>query len=167
MYCQVLNCGCKLVAVESKSLGKKCLHSAPSELEYLHRVVRAVPRTGCMEIETNQGHVSMILKELGIDAGVKGKDLPSVKMTAVELGQVAATAALTGEKVWQYQSLLMRIACLSLDRADLLESVRNTLSQMQEDSQQQFCCKGFCGKFGEEALGVSRFRVQQYVVYEA
>eukprot|EP00971_Amphidinium_carterae_P262138 5199547-Amphidinium_carterae.1 len=51
-----------------------------------------------MEIEADQRHVDMILKELGVDAGVKGKDLPSVKMSAAELGQVAATPALTGEK---------------------------------------------------------------------
>eukprot|EP00971_Amphidinium_carterae_P206135 4090938-Amphidinium_carterae.1 len=45
--------------------------SAPRELEYLRRVIRAVPETGCMEIEAVQRHVSMILKELGIDAGFR------------------------------------------------------------------------------------------------
>eukprot|EP00971_Amphidinium_carterae_P171177 3392692-Amphidinium_carterae.2 len=43
--------------------------SAPQELQYLHRVIRAVPETGTMEIEADQRHVDMILKELGIDAG--------------------------------------------------------------------------------------------------
>eukprot|EP00971_Amphidinium_carterae_P097226 1924096-Amphidinium_carterae.1 len=42
---------------------------APRELQYLHRVIRAVPETGTMEIEADQRHVDMILKELGIDAG--------------------------------------------------------------------------------------------------
>eukprot|EP00971_Amphidinium_carterae_P277150 5499766-Amphidinium_carterae.4 len=69
-------------------------------------------------MEADQRHVDMILKVLGIDAGVRGKDLPSVKMSAAEPAQVAATA-LTGEKVRKYRSLVMRIACLSLDRADL------------------------------------------------
>eukprot|EP00971_Amphidinium_carterae_P201460 3997400-Amphidinium_carterae.2 len=50
------------------------------------------------------------LRKLGIDAGVRGKYLPSVKMTAAELGPAAATAALTGEKVRKYRSLVMRIA---------------------------------------------------------
>eukprot|EP00971_Amphidinium_carterae_P097626 1931942-Amphidinium_carterae.1 len=66
-----------------------------------------------MGIKADQRHVDMILRELGclgIDAGVRGKYLPSVKMTAAELGQVAATAALTGEKVRKYRSLVMRIA---------------------------------------------------------
>eukprot|EP00971_Amphidinium_carterae_P246773 4901143-Amphidinium_carterae.1 len=85
-----------------------------------------------MEIEADQRHVSMILKELGIDAGFRGKDQLSVKMTAAELSQVAATAALTGERVRQYRSLAMRIAYLSLDRADLLESARHMASQMKE-----------------------------------
>eukprot|EP00971_Amphidinium_carterae_P160522 3182321-Amphidinium_carterae.1 len=49
--------------------------SAPWELQYLHRVIRAVPETGTMEIEAAQRHDDMILKELGIDAGVRGKDL--------------------------------------------------------------------------------------------
>eukprot|EP00971_Amphidinium_carterae_P137549 2725978-Amphidinium_carterae.1 len=50
-----------------------------------------------MEIEADQRHVSVILKGLGIDAG------PSVKMTAAEL---------------EYRFLVMRIAYLSLDRAE-------------------------------------------------
>eukprot|EP00971_Amphidinium_carterae_P302899 6018315-Amphidinium_carterae.1 len=83
--------------------------SAPRELEYLRRVIRAVPETGCMEIEADQRHVSMILKELGMDAGFRGKDQPSVKWTAAELLQAAGTPALKGERVRQYRSIVMRI----------------------------------------------------------
>eukprot|EP00971_Amphidinium_carterae_P246349 4892931-Amphidinium_carterae.2 len=102
-------------------------------------VIRAVPQTGAMEIEADQRHVDMILRELGIDAGVRGKYLPSVKMTAVERGQVAATAALTGEKVWKYRSFVMRIAYLSLDRADLLECVRHIPCQINEPREGDWC----------------------------
>eukprot|EP00971_Amphidinium_carterae_P089022 1762091-Amphidinium_carterae.1 len=75
-----------------------------------------------MEIEADQRHVGMILRELGLEPGSRGKDVPVVEMTAAELSQVAATAALTGSRVKHYRSLVMRIAYLSLDRADLLES---------------------------------------------
>eukprot|EP00971_Amphidinium_carterae_P229814 4560347-Amphidinium_carterae.1 len=53
-------------------------------------------------------------------------------MTVAELNQVAATAALVGSRVKQYRSIVMRIAYLSLDRTDLLESVRHMASQMKE-----------------------------------
>eukprot|EP00971_Amphidinium_carterae_P048482 955514-Amphidinium_carterae.2 len=53
-------------------------------------------------------------------------------MPAAELSRVAATAALIGFRVKQHRSLVMRIAYLSLDRADLLESVRHMASQMKE-----------------------------------
>eukprot|EP00971_Amphidinium_carterae_P064556 1279022-Amphidinium_carterae.1 len=69
-------------------------HPGPRELVYLHRVIRAVPETGCMEIESDQRHVGMIVRELGLEPGSRGKDVPSIKMTIAELNQVAATAAL-------------------------------------------------------------------------
>eukprot|EP00971_Amphidinium_carterae_P194676 3863151-Amphidinium_carterae.1 len=111
---------------------------APQELEYLHRVIRALPQTGAMEIEADQRHADVILRELGIDAEVRGKELPSVKMAAAELGQVAAPAALAGETVRKYRSLVMRSAYLSLDRA-LLECVRHMASQMTEPREGDWC----------------------------
>eukprot|EP00971_Amphidinium_carterae_P314073 6242561-Amphidinium_carterae.1 len=60
-------------------------------------------------------------------------------MTAAELSQVAATAALTGSGVKQYQSVVMRIVYLSLDRADLLETVRHMASQMKEPREGDWC----------------------------
>eukprot|EP00971_Amphidinium_carterae_P088740 1755939-Amphidinium_carterae.1 len=53
-------------------------------------------------------------------------------MIVAELNQVAAAAALVGSRIKQYRSIVMRIAYLSLDRADILESVRHMASQMKE-----------------------------------
>eukprot|EP00971_Amphidinium_carterae_P023795 469065-Amphidinium_carterae.1 len=70
--------------------------AAPQELQYLHRVVMAVPESGQMEIEADQ---------LGLEAGFGGKDLPSVKQTATELSQVAVSAAMIPDRVRKYRSL--------------------------------------------------------------
>eukprot|EP00971_Amphidinium_carterae_P073557 1454433-Amphidinium_carterae.1 len=48
-----------------------------------------------MEIEADQRHVTMVLRELGLDAGhCKGKDLANVKLTAQELEEIDKTPVL-------------------------------------------------------------------------
>eukprot|EP00971_Amphidinium_carterae_P263546 5228508-Amphidinium_carterae.1 len=52
----------------------------------LNSVIRAVPETQSMEIEADQHHVTMVLREVGLDASIcKGKDSTVVKMTSQEL----------------------------------------------------------------------------------
>eukprot|EP00971_Amphidinium_carterae_P135940 2693676-Amphidinium_carterae.1 len=86
-----------------------------------------------MEIEADQRHVTMVLRELGLDAGhCKGKDLANVKLTAQESEEIDKTPVLLGDRAKQYRSLVMRIAYLSQDRVDLLESVRHMASRMKD-----------------------------------
>eukprot|EP00971_Amphidinium_carterae_P216949 4306758-Amphidinium_carterae.1 len=99
--------------------------TAPRELEYFHRVTRAVPETQSMEIATDQRHIAMIWKELGLDERSSSKDLPSVKLLASELNQLAESSAMSGERIRQYRSLVMRIVYLSIYSADLFECVRH------------------------------------------
>eukprot|EP00971_Amphidinium_carterae_P223330 4431329-Amphidinium_carterae.1 len=107
--------------------------AASQELVYLNRVIRAVPETQSMEIEADQRHVNMVLRELGLDtSNCKGKDLANVKLTAQELEEIEKTPVLLGDRAKQYRSLAMRIAYLSQDRVDLLESVRHMASRMKD-----------------------------------
>eukprot|EP00971_Amphidinium_carterae_P025457 502466-Amphidinium_carterae.1 len=118
---------CVWLAYPSASPGADPL--APQDMQYLHRVMRAVPATQSMEIECDQRHIAMMWKELELETGAKGKDLPSVKLSAVELGQIAATAAMTPDRVRKYRSLVMRIAYLSVDRVGATHGVPDEGSQ--------------------------------------
>eukprot|EP00971_Amphidinium_carterae_P254640 5055152-Amphidinium_carterae.1 len=125
--------GCiSLVGDASPSALPDAHPSAPQEMQYLHRVIRAVLLSPWRSIDCDQRHIAMIWKELELETGAEGKDLPSVKLSAVELGQIAATAAMTPERVRKYRSLVMRIAYLSLARVDLLECVRHMASRMKD-----------------------------------
>eukprot|EP00971_Amphidinium_carterae_P205207 4072537-Amphidinium_carterae.1 len=61
--------------------------SASQELKYLHRVIA--------DSSGRRPPLSPWRLKFELETGANGKDLPSVKLSAVELGQIAATAAMT------------------------------------------------------------------------
>eukprot|EP00971_Amphidinium_carterae_P338040 6475199-Amphidinium_carterae.1 len=90
------------------------------EMEFLHRVLRCCTKTLSVEIESDQRHVSKLWQELGMDPkSTKSRDTPAIKQTAVEAEKAMQSPLLVGKWVTQYRSIVMRIAYLSLDRADL------------------------------------------------
>ena len=100
----------------------------------LNRVLRYMeesPGRPRMEVEADDRHVQILVKELGLSKG-KGVDTPAVKKK-YEIAIVESQShALGPEMSSKLRSLVMRSAYLAQDRADIGEAVKRLSRRMQE-----------------------------------
>ena len=101
-------------------------------MTFLNRVFRYCPgNRPAVELEADQRHVELILKELNLQNESKGVDVPSVKRSADDVIAEQSLPVMPLEDVRRYRSVVMRAAYLSLDRPDIAESVKQCSRRMQ------------------------------------
>ncbi|CAK0906615.1 unnamed protein product, partial [Prorocentrum cordatum] len=102
------------------------------EVVFLNRVLRYVDgSTPAVEIESDQRHVELLIKELGLENESKGLDVPSVKKTEADIDYEAKLSTLPLDEVRRYRSVVMRAAYLTLDRPDIVDAVKQCSRRMQ------------------------------------
>jgi len=102
------------------------------EVVFLNRVLRYVPGTSpAIEIESDQRHIEMLVKELGLEQESKGLDVPAVKRTDADMDAEAKLPTLPLDEVRRYRSVVMRAAYLTLDRPDIVDAVKQCSRKMQ------------------------------------
>ena len=114
--------------------------SSQQEAVILNRIVRNVPPNStnrmAMEIETDQRHVDILLREHGLDdSRSKGVDTPRVKKSESQVFAGLESLPLDREGVRLYRSGTMRISYLGQDRADVQEAAKCLSRRMQSPTQ--------------------------------
>ena len=95
------------------------------EVVFLNRVLRYVPGTSpAIEIESDQRHIEVLIKELGLEQESKGSDMPAVKKTDADIDAESSLPTLPLDEVRRYRSVVMRAAYLTLDRPDIVDAVK-------------------------------------------
>ena len=95
----------------------------------LKRILEYNPETGAITYEADPRHAQLVIKGLELDqSGVKSVATPSEKQKSEEAFD--EHPLLDGERASKYRSLTMRAAYLSLDRADIAESVKTLARKM-------------------------------------
>ena len=107
--------------------------SSQQEAVILNRIVRYVPPNAtnrmAMEIEPDQRHVDILLREHGLDdSRSKGVDTPRVKKSESQVFAGLESLPLDREGVRLYRSGVMRISYLGQDRADVQEAAKCLLT---------------------------------------
>ena len=109
-----------------------CIGPEPQDgtvMTVLNRILEYNKQTGLLTYEADPRHAEMIVKQLGLQ-DAKPVVTPSEKMTAQEALAVAEMGTLPAEQSKSYRSLVMRAAYLSLDRADIAETVKSLARDM-------------------------------------
>ena len=102
------------------------------EVVFLNRVIRYVPGAApAVEIESDQRHVELLIKELGLEQESKGLDVPAVKKTDADVDAEAKLPTLPLDEVRRYRSVVMRAAYLTWDRPDIVDAVKQCSRKMQ------------------------------------
>ena len=110
------------------------------EAVILNRIVRYVPSNEAnrmaMEIEPDQRHVDILLREHGLDdSRSKGVHTPRVKKSESQVFAGLESPPLDREDVRLYLSGVMRISHLGQDRADVQEAAKCLSRRMQNPTQ--------------------------------
>ena len=110
------------------------------EAVILNRIARYVPQNKsnnmAMEIEPDQRHVDILLREHGLDGlRSKGLDTPRVKKSESQVFAGLESPLLDREGVSLYRSGTMRISYLGQDRADVEEAAKCLSRRMQSPTQ--------------------------------
>ena len=92
-----------------------------SVMSVLNRILEFDKNTGVLSYEPDPRHAEIIVKQLNL-SDAKGVNTPSVKETGEDAFK--ESKPLNSEDSRMYRSLVMRAAYLSLDRADIAESVK-------------------------------------------
>ena len=114
--------------------------SLQQEAVILNRIVRFVPPNKAnrmdMEIEPDQRHVDILLREHGLDdSRSKGVDTPRVKKSESQVFAGLESPPLDREGVRLYRSGAMRISYLGQDREDVQEAAKCLSRRMQSPTQ--------------------------------
>ena len=114
--------------------------SLQQEAVILNRIVRYVPpnkaNRRAMEIEPDQRHVDILLREHGLDdSRSKGLDTPRVKKSESQVFAGLESPLLDREGVRLYRSGAVRISYLGQDRADVQEAAKCLSRRMQSPTQ--------------------------------
>ena len=114
------------------------------EIRILNRILRyTITANGPqLEFEGDPRHVEIVLAQLGLTEGSKGKSVPGAKRS----GKILDERPLTGAKLTTYRSYTMRLLYLSEDFPTLRFAVKECSRKMQSPNEDDYfklkeCCR--------------------------
>ena len=109
--------------------------SDDSHITVLNRLITLDKKSGTISFEADPRHSEMIVRQLGLESA-RAVTTPNEKKRLTDVLAANGLPPVNKERATFYRSLVMRAQFLSLDRADLSETVKCLTRKMQNPTEQ-------------------------------
>ena len=109
--------------------------SDDSHITVLNRLITLDKKSGAISFEADPRHSEMIVRQLGLESA-RAVTTPNEKKKLTDVLAANGLPPVSRERATFYRSLVMRAQFLSLDRADLSETVKCLTRKMQNPTEQ-------------------------------